>query len=380
MPQGSVLVIEDDEWVSRLLSTAIREAGYEVVVCATARNGLETACNIQPDCIVCDIDLPDSDGYWVARNVRTHPSRVSVTPFLFLSGLDDEQSRLEGFHVGADVYMTKPFRVDEVIAQIGALVHMADRLRARRDSMLSIFPAAPAVSAIEGDLGQMSIATVLTVLEMERRTGIFEVASKKRRASLDIARGHVVQGTVGGTKVSALTAMRTMLAWNVGRFSFMPTPAREPPPNQKSLGAFLIEAMRLEDEATRAELELPASSKRRPGDHRLAPPVLGGPASSPADFAPPSSRTPDFVRSAEPSSDPELVDWDMSGSVVPPPMSPFPQTPPFGMSGVPRSAPIPPPPSAGAQRQSGRPLPSPPPAPRFGTSVRLPRPDADKKR
>jgi CheY-like chemotaxis protein len=377
MPQGSVLVIEDDEWVSRLLSTAIREAGYEVVVCATARNGLETACNIQPDCIICDVDLPDSDGYWVARNVRTHPSRVAVTPFLFLSGLDDEQSRLEGFHVGADVYITKPFRVDEVIAQIGALVQMAERLRARRDSMLSMFPAAPVVSAIEGDLGQMSIATVLTVLEMERRTGIFEVVSKKRRASLDIARGHVVQGTVGGTKVSALTAMRTMLAWNVGRFSFMPTPPREPPPNQKSLGAFLIEAMRLEDEATRADLELPASSKRRPGEHKLSPPVLGGPASSPADFAPPSSRTPDFVRSAEPSSDPELVDWDIPASVAPPPMSPFPQTPPFGMA---RSAPIPPPPSAGAQRQSGRPLPSPPAAPRFGPAHRPPRPDLDKKR
>ncbi len=377
MPQGSVLVIEDDEWVSRLLSTAIREAGYEVVVCATARNGLETACNIQPDCIICDVDLPDSDGYWVARNVRTHPSRVSVTPFLFLSGLDDEQSRLEGFHVGADVYITKPFRVDEVVAQIGALVQMAERLRVRRDSMLSMFPAAPVVSAIEGDLGQMSIATVLTVLEMERRTGIFEVVSKKRRASLDIARGHVVQGTVGGTKVSALTAMRTMLAWNVGRFSFMPTPPREPPPNQKSLGAFLIEAMRLEDEATRADLELPASSRRRPGDHRLAPPVLGGPASSPADFAPPSSRTPDFVRSAEPSSDPELVEWDIPASVAPPPLSPFPPTPPFGVH---RSAPIPPPPSPSAQRQSGRPLPSPPAAPRFGPPGRPPRPDADKKR
>src|SRR6201996_8621279 len=76
--------------------------------------GLAAACGQGPDCIVCDIDLPDSDGSAVARHVRTHPSRVSVTPFLFLSGLDDEASRLEGFHVGADVYITKPFRVDEV--------------------------------------------------------------------------------------------------------------------------------------------------------------------------------------------------------------------------------------------------------------------------
>src|SRR6185295_9210532 len=107
-------------------------------------------------CIICDVDLPDNEGFAVARSVRMHPSRVSVTPFLFLSGLDDEQSRLEGFHVGADVYMTKPFRVDEVVAQVDALVQMATRLRARRDSMISI-PPSDTSTAVEGDLGQMSI-------------------------------------------------------------------------------------------------------------------------------------------------------------------------------------------------------------------------------
>jgi DNA-binding response OmpR family regulator len=140
MARGVVLVIEDDEWVARLLANAIRGADYEVVVCATAKSGVETAVTSQPDCIICDVDLPDNDGYWVARNVRTQSSRVSVTPFLFLSGLDDQESRLEGFHVGADVYMTKPFRVDEVVAQVGALVAMAARLRQRRESLISVQP------------------------------------------------------------------------------------------------------------------------------------------------------------------------------------------------------------------------------------------------
>ena len=62
MPLGSVLVIEDDGWVSSLLSTAIRDAGYEVVVCGSAQLGFDTACSSQPDCIICDIDLPDHDG------------------------------------------------------------------------------------------------------------------------------------------------------------------------------------------------------------------------------------------------------------------------------------------------------------------------------
>jgi DNA-binding response OmpR family regulator len=331
MAGGLVLVIEDDEWVSRLLSAAIRDAGYDVVVCGTAKAGLDTACAVEPDCIICDVDLPDQDGYHVARNVRTQPSRVSVTPFLFLSGLDDQESRLEGFHVGADVYMTKPFRVDEVVAQVGALVQMAARLRARRDSFLSI-PSNEG-NAIEGDLSQMSIATVLTVLEMERRTGLFEVVSKKRRAQLEIAAGYILHGTVGGTKVSALAALRTMLGWNVGRFSFAPLPPREPPVTQKSIGAFLIEAVRLEDETMRDGAEM-APGSRRGSDAKLPAPAFGGPPSAPDDLGPPSSRSASGRASQARIEDAASVDdeWDQIATapaanvMLPDPITPAPRT------------------------------------------------------
>jgi two-component system, OmpR family, response regulator len=352
MPGGLVLVIEDDEWVSRLLSAAIRDAGYDVVVCGTAKAGLDTACAVEPDCIICDVDLPDHDGYHVARNVRTQPSRVAVTPFLFLSGLDDQESRLEGFHVGADVYMTKPFRVDEVVAQVGALVQMAARLRARRDSFLSI-PAAEG-SAIEGDLGQMSIATVLTVLEMERRTGTFEVISKKRRAQLDIAAGFIVQGTVGGTEVSPLAALRTMLGWNVGRFSFAPLPGRDPPTAQKSIGAFLIEAVRLEDETAR---EAEGASSRRSGELRGGA-ALGGPPSGPDDLTPPSSRSGDALQALR---ERETADAFPAPGRAPPRQPPRPPPPPTPRPGLDAAAP---------DRRAGLPPPPPRPGP--------PRPDGGK--
>jgi CheY-like chemotaxis protein len=423
MSRGLVLVIEDDEWISRLLQSAIREAGYEVMVCVTGRMGLDAAIAHQPECIVCDVQLPDHDGFWVARNVRTHASRVSVTPFLFLSGLDDEESRIEGFHVGADVYISKPFRVDEVVAQIHALVQMAARLRHRRDSMLSLPPpgAAGGGSAIEGDLGQMSIATVLTVLEMERRTGLFEVVSKKRRAGLDIVAGQVVEGTVGGTRVAALTALRTMLAWNVGRFSFTPRTDRDPPPAQHgggtlSLGAFLLEAMRLQDESARMDLELPPSTNRRSSADfvPVAAPALGGPPSSPADFAPPSSRSPRQSEMSSMSSllDPELADWEIPVEVAPaseapradavrPPSYPAipPPRPPRPPPPLPRPAPaIPQPepspggrsavlPPAAPPRPQGVPPPIPrspavamPPRPAPPRPIPRPTPPAEKKR
>jgi DNA-binding response OmpR family regulator len=308
-PIGSVLVIEDDESVSGLLAQGIREAGYDVHVCATAKVGFEAAVRLQPDCIVCDVDLPDESGHQVAQSVRTHPSRLSLTPFLFLAS-DDAAARIEGFQVGADVLLTKPVQVDEAVAQVAALVQMAARLRARGDSLIPLESA-----AFEGDVGQMAIGTVLTLLELERRTGVVEVVSRKRRARLEIQGGAAAHGLVGGTRVSALTALRTMLGWTVGRFAFTPSPSREQPPGARPLGALLLEATRLQDEAARKDLELPPS-RRRPAEPRLAAPVLGGPGSSPADFAPASSRTPEFVRPSERDrlSEAEPTAWEIPPS------------------------------------------------------------------
>jgi len=131
-----VVVIENDDWIARLLEEGLNDAGYEVTLASEALEGFQRACEKLPDCIICDVALPDFDGYWVAHKVRADASAISTTPFLFLTQADDEASPLEAFNVGADVQLTKPFRLDEVVAQVGALVEMAKRLRKTRDSFL----------------------------------------------------------------------------------------------------------------------------------------------------------------------------------------------------------------------------------------------------
>ncbi|MFO0586458.1 MAG: response regulator [Polyangiaceae bacterium] len=292
MENRLVLILEDDEPTANALAAAIREADYEVVVSGGAAAGLDIAIEIKPDCVVCAIDLPDHDGTWVARAIRAHPSPVSVTPFVFLSPYDDAASRLEGFSVGADAYMTKPLRIEEVVAQVSALVQMAARLQKRRDAAVSLNPG-PAynTNAIEGDMRQMSIATVLSVLGMERRTGMFEVLSKKRHAQIDICAGYVTGGLIGGTRVSALAAMRVMLQWKVGRFSFTPLPPFDSPESHRTVQALLLDAAKAEDEA--------AASGAPQSDASSVATSFGGPPSRPDDTGPPSSRA---MREAAPVS------------------------------------------------------------------------------
>ncbi|HXK20670.1 MAG TPA: response regulator [Polyangiaceae bacterium] len=253
MASGRVLIIEQEEWEAALLTKFLSEAGYEVHVAGEARAGFEKVRELQPDCILCSVNLPDIDGFWVARRVRTEPTKVATTPFLFLTEADDPESRLQGLNVGADLYLTKPFRNDEVVAQVGALIDMANRLRRQREAFSSDGPASSvAGAAFSGDVAQMSIATVLTLLELERRSGYLKVRGEGKVALLELTEGKFASGSMNDKQWSPTDLLREVLRWKKGSFSFRGGVASDSDSgDQQKIGGLLLEAMRLEDESHR---------------------------------------------------------------------------------------------------------------------------------
>ena len=254
MARGRVLIIEHEDWEAALLTRFLGEAGYEVHVAGEARAGFDKVRELQPDCILCNVNLPDIDGFWVARRVRTEPSRVATTPFLFLTDADDKESRLQGLNVGADLYLTKPFSNDEVVAQVSALIDMANRLRQQRESFSSDGPqSSVAGAAFSGDVAQMSVATVLTLLELERRSGRLKVRGESNKvALLELTEGKFAAGTLDDKPWNSMELLREVLRWKKGSFSFrgMQATASDSGEQQK-IGGLLLEAMRLEDESRR---------------------------------------------------------------------------------------------------------------------------------
>ncbi|MCC6213591.1 MAG: response regulator [Polyangiaceae bacterium] len=244
---GRVLIIEDDEWVATLLGKYLRDRGYEVDQRGDARGGFERALSFVPDCIVCDVTLPDIDGLWVARKVRMEGGRIAGTPFLFLTNADDLESHLQALNVGADAYLTKPFRHQEVVAQIAALIGMAERLRGAPDSL---GPASSLTApALRGDTAEMSIATILSILEMERRSGRLKMRRAGQSATLEIADGRLARATLDERPCEPLAAVRTVLAWRDGRFWFRPAAIEGASDSAPALGMLMLEASRLDDEA-----------------------------------------------------------------------------------------------------------------------------------
>jgi len=248
------VIIEHEEWEAALLTKFLSEAGFEVHVAGEARAGFDKIRELTPDCILCDVNLPDIDGFWVARRVRTEPTRVATTPFLFLTEADDSESRLQGLNVGADLYLTKPFRNDEVVAQVSALIDMANRLRQQRDSFSSDGPVSSRVgAAFTGDVAQMSIATVLTLLELERRSGRLKVRGEGEHvAVLELTEGKFASGMLDDKPWNSTELLREVLRWKKGSFTFRGNQGVVTDPGeQQKIGGLLLEAMRLEDESRR---------------------------------------------------------------------------------------------------------------------------------
>ncbi|MFF3501859.1 response regulator transcription factor [Streptomyces sp. NPDC003247] len=110
-----VLLIEDDERLADALALALRERGHFVERVSRADEGLRR--KDRADFVLLDLGLPDMDGLDMLRRLR----RVSSVPVIVLTARGDERTVLQGLSVGADDYLTKPFRVKELLARMDAV-------------------------------------------------------------------------------------------------------------------------------------------------------------------------------------------------------------------------------------------------------------------
>lgn len=249
MSRGRILLIDGDEWLGRLLGRIFQEKDFAADFCEDARSGLESAFKSPPDAIVCSVVLPDIDGFWVARRIRTEGGQVTRVPIVLLSDARDAQVRMQGLQVGADVVMERPVGNDEIVAQVEALLELQKRTRLAEPAESD--PAAPSIAnaAFRGDLSNFPLASVLMMLEMERRTGTLEVVSGSgQRALLVLSTGLFASTELDGQVRSPLEALREVLGWRSGRFAFRTRDVGSLPPARGSVAAVVLEAMRLEDE------------------------------------------------------------------------------------------------------------------------------------
>lgn len=131
-----LLVVDDEPNLLRAVAACLRAEDYEV---STARSGHEALLQLAesvPDLIISDIRMPGMDGYKLARQLRGAP-RTALVPIVFLTAKDETTDRIEGFRAGIDVYLTKPFEPDELIAVVNGILNRVERTHSQIARLVS---------------------------------------------------------------------------------------------------------------------------------------------------------------------------------------------------------------------------------------------------
>ncbi len=117
--KSRVLVVDDEQSISDLVSTSLRFVGFDVRTAATGQEALRVAEEFKPQAMVLDVMLPDLNGFEVCEKLRNEGQDVGV---LFLTAKDAIEDKVYGLTRGGDDYMTKPFSLEELVARLKALL------------------------------------------------------------------------------------------------------------------------------------------------------------------------------------------------------------------------------------------------------------------
>jgi DNA-binding response OmpR family regulator len=117
----TIMVVDDEKRLVSLVESYLTQEGYRVVSAYNGKEALDVAKREKPDLIVLDVMMPEMDGYEFMRKHRTD----SNTPIILLTARVDDEEKVIGLEVGADDYMTKPFRPRELVARVRAVLRRA---------------------------------------------------------------------------------------------------------------------------------------------------------------------------------------------------------------------------------------------------------------
>jgi len=119
--QETLLIIDDEVQIRRLLEISLSASGYKIIKAGDANEGLIAAAGHQPSCIILDLGLPDKDGLEVLRELRKWYNK----PIIILSVRNSEEDVIRALDNGANDYLTKPFRTGEMLARIRSVLRQS---------------------------------------------------------------------------------------------------------------------------------------------------------------------------------------------------------------------------------------------------------------
>lgn len=122
-----ILVVDDDNAINELIKINLELQGYEVIQAFNGVEGFAKAKQEEPSLIILDVMMPEVDGFTVAQRIRQCPE-IAEIPIIMLTALSELDDKVNGFNLGVDDYLTKPFEIDELIVRVRALLKRTNQI------------------------------------------------------------------------------------------------------------------------------------------------------------------------------------------------------------------------------------------------------------
>jgi DNA-binding response OmpR family regulator len=250
-----IFIVDADRSTYQLADAILSKQGHELRMALDGQTALNLVTRWATDLLLLDPSLPLMDGYQLARLLRARPSET-ILPIIFLTTAREARERLPGFLLDVDDFMPKPINPQELE------IRVLSAMRRRHETERRLRPRPKAegddwtvrMSGMRGSLSLIGLPTVLTTLELDRKTGVLVVAvdDLRTKARLEVCRGKLVRASLDDRPAPANAELVYSLIPCVrGKFDFRPKTIDENDEIQTPISSLILEGARRADENRR---------------------------------------------------------------------------------------------------------------------------------
>lgn len=259
MKGARILVVDDDLWIQRTTASVLGQQGHQVSLAGDAPSAFALASRIRPEVVVTTVSLPALDGWSWWERLRALPACAAIPIVFLLPPGEGGDGEIAGAEAG-DERLRKPFRGEDLERTI---VRVLGEQAVETDASASALPQRPPrsvdptkpsaghrpLSAMRGQLDQISLSSVLVVLEMERKNGILLVEHTNETGRIFLRKGRIIRAEIDEPPVSGAAAVYQMVTWGAGSFDFLAGDVGGVDEIQASTTFLLMEGARRLDES-----------------------------------------------------------------------------------------------------------------------------------
>lgn len=205
VPTAATVLVADGSrrLLDRLAATLGRE-GFHVKTAANGAEAYSTCLDSPPDVVLAAVEMPVMDGWTLVKMLLARPSLADV-PILLMSDDASDMTRLKAYRLGVRDFVHRPFTDEELC------------IRLRR---VAVSGARAETVVLRGDVSQIGLSTLLSLLEFERKSGILVVLRDSEAARLFVANGRIVKVEGPGEEGTSIQRVMRVLDWRAGNFEF----------------------------------------------------------------------------------------------------------------------------------------------------------------